>query len=949
MKLKLLCILICCYATIKAQNSSPNCNVTLQNNTIFEAHPESLEEYRLFNEFSKEYKVNSSNKSAAAAYVIPVVFHVYGTSHSGQSVSYAKIETALAKLNDDFQGLNADYNTVDPMFTSIRSTLDIEFKLAKIDPNGGCSTGVIFHDVMSGFGNGGGYDALIQSDAWDNYKYMNVYIQNDLYDDANLYNSGVAWYPNTWMSDNNLSRVVYNGAYIHGNTNDEFASILSHEFGHWLNLKHTFDGGCSGTDEVADTPSEDGNHTLGCSAGTNCTGDYVNYENYMGYNGASGCYKMFTQGQITRMTAALTHATRQPLWQAANLIATGVDDAASSSAVTSNISGLQEEDANDGSFTTTATVTVSGTTFVNSSGSLVNGVDYNLSLPAGLSATVTLLSNTEAQISFTGNATNHEVVNNAAGGITFLNPAITGGTGTLNCTGVYWNFKYYDAYGIFYVDNADITVNSGATWQWFAIEADADDYSFGAFVDGGDLKLETYTKAIISEGATRNITYLGTNEPVDGTRNFVAGGAYPDLHNLRDASYTTWDGQTGYIGFEYAINGRTCYGWFHIAVTADGSEYTITDYAYNTEPNATIYTPTINTGSAFSDISEFYEADINDGSFTTVSTISLLGTTFTASSGILTSSVDYTVSFPTGLNAVVTLTSTTEAQLSLTGTAAAHEVANNTTGNITFLDSAITGGVATLSAATIAYDVKFYDAYGIFYVDNADMTVNSGAIWQWFAIEPDADDSSFGVFVDGGDLKLETYTKAIISEGATRNITYLGYNEPVDGTRNFVAGAAYPDLHNLRDASYTVWDGQEGYIGFEYAINGRTCYGWFHIVVSADGSEYSLLDYAYNTEPTATIYTPSNLSVGDDMYNVNEFSVYPNPFYNEFKIVNNSTGNAKISVVIFNSLGQQVFGNNYSGFDKTITISNLEIAKGVYFVKILSGNKTVSVKQLVRK
>jgi len=631
------------------------------------------------------------------------------------------------------------------------------------------------------------------------------------------------------------------------------------------------------------------------------------------------------------------------------LVATGVDDAASSNFVASNISGLLEDDINDGSFTTTATITIIGSTFTNGSANLVNGVDYSLSLPAGLSANVTLLSNTQAQVSFTGNATNHEVVNNTAGGITFLNPAITGGTGTLNCTGVYWNFKYYDAYGIFYVDNDDIMVNSVATWQWFSIEPDADDYSFGAFVDGGDLKLETYTKAIISEGATRNITYLGANEPVDGTRNFVSGGSYPNLHNLRDATYTTWDGQTGYIGFEYSINSRTCYGWFHVAVTADGSEYTITDYAYNTEPNATIYTPVINTGSAFSDVTEFYETDINDGSFTTVSAISLLGTTFSASSGVLTSGIDYTMSVPTGLVAVVTLISNSEAQLSLTGTAVAHEVVHNTTGNIIFLDNAITGGIATLSSATIPFDIKYYDAYGIFYVDNTDMTVDGVNTWQWFAIDPDADDSSFGVFVDGGDLKLETYTKAIISEGGTRNITYLGTNEPVDGTRNFVAGSSYPDLHNLRDASYTIWDGQEGYVGFEYTINGRTCYGWFHITVSIDGSAYTLLDYAYNTEPSATIFTPSNLSVGDDVYNSNEFTVYPNPFNNEFKIVSNGVGYDNLTIEIFNSLGQKVFSNNYLGFNKTITIPNIEIAKGVYFVKILSGNKTVSVKQLVKK
>ena len=67
------------------------------------------------------------------------------------------------------------------MFYARRGTLNIEFKLAKTDPNGGCTTGVIFHSKQSGFGNGGGYDTVVQADAWDNYKYMNVYIQNDLY------------------------------------------------------------------------------------------------------------------------------------------------------------------------------------------------------------------------------------------------------------------------------------------------------------------------------------------------------------------------------------------------------------------------------------------------------------------------------------------------------------------------------------------------------------------------------------------------------------------------------------------------------------------------------------------------------------------------------------------------------------------------------------------------
>jgi hypothetical protein len=46
----------------------------------------------------------------------------------------------------------------------------------------------------------------------------------------------------------------------------------------------------------------------------------------MGYNGSHGCYKMFTEGQVARMNAALDHPAIKPLWQDQNLIETGLLD-----------------------------------------------------------------------------------------------------------------------------------------------------------------------------------------------------------------------------------------------------------------------------------------------------------------------------------------------------------------------------------------------------------------------------------------------------------------------------------------------------------------------------------------------------------------------------------------------------------------------------------------------
>jgi hypothetical protein len=327
MKSKLLIFFLLAAPLIYGQNApiSIRCGTSEVNALHHDLNPGAKAEYDAFNFRTGLNNYLFLNKlQTDGTVVIPVVFHVYGTSFNGKTVSESLIQDALEAVNRDFHGLNDDFGTVDPMFQPIRGTMDIRFELARIDPEGNATTGVVFHPNNNGFGDHETKNEEIQADAWDNYSYMNVYVQNDLYGDGVTNNSGVAWYPSTWMSERNLARVVYNGAYLGTNTDKEFASVLTHEFGHWLNLIHPFEGGCAGTDEVDDTPQEDGNHSLGCSLGTNCGGVYINHENYMGYNGSWGCYKMFTAGQVARMEDALEHPAIHPLWQEDNLIRTGI-------------------------------------------------------------------------------------------------------------------------------------------------------------------------------------------------------------------------------------------------------------------------------------------------------------------------------------------------------------------------------------------------------------------------------------------------------------------------------------------------------------------------------------------------------------------------------------------------------------------------------------------------
>ncbi len=90
----------------------------------------------------------------------------------------------------------------------------------------------------------------------------------------------------------------YKGQYDLGET-------LTHEAGHWINLEHTFFGGCNNRgDFVDDTPPQK-TPTSGCPAGKDtCKAPGLDpIHNYMDYS-YDTCYTEFTDGQTQRMRDA---------------------------------------------------------------------------------------------------------------------------------------------------------------------------------------------------------------------------------------------------------------------------------------------------------------------------------------------------------------------------------------------------------------------------------------------------------------------------------------------------------------------------------------------------------------------------------------------------------------------------------------------------------------------
>ncbi|MES2514796.1 MAG: M43 family zinc metalloprotease [Bacteroidota bacterium] len=279
-------------------------------------------------------KNNSGSKTAAVVYTVPVVFHVMGPLN----VTDQTFENLIGYINNDYGALGADKPTISPAFSSLYVDSEIRFALAKRDPNGNCTNGIIRHDADNSYWSqtSPAYNySGTGTNRWPVNKYLNIYIVECISGPSNpcpptgSYIGGYTYLPGGAPSTSADAIVMLRNQLAQTNYTD--SRTLSHEMGHWLNLSHTFgNNNCTGTscgdDGVADTPTTTC-HFSTCPAsigGNSCdVSNNSNVENIMDY---SSCTKMFTQGQVTRMRAALNSSTagRNNLWTAANYTATGI-------------------------------------------------------------------------------------------------------------------------------------------------------------------------------------------------------------------------------------------------------------------------------------------------------------------------------------------------------------------------------------------------------------------------------------------------------------------------------------------------------------------------------------------------------------------------------------------------------------------------------------------------
>jgi len=255
-----------------------------------------------------------SGAQRALQFTIPVVVHVIHNGEAigtGANISDAQVISQIQVLNEDFRRLagSRGFNT-DPDGADV----EIEFCLAKRDPDGCITNGIDRVDMSavstSWSGPGGNTDSVLKPMTfWDASQYMNMWSVN--FSDGSLL--GYAQFPG---GPANTDGVVSNYTYFGSNDapgvsipgNFNLGRTMTHEVGHYLNLFHTFQGGCGGGDQCADTPAVD-SPNFGCPTTHQSCGTLDMVRNYMDYTNDS-CMNIFTNDQKARVLAVMNTTNR---------------------------------------------------------------------------------------------------------------------------------------------------------------------------------------------------------------------------------------------------------------------------------------------------------------------------------------------------------------------------------------------------------------------------------------------------------------------------------------------------------------------------------------------------------------------------------------------------------------------------------------------------------------
>lgn len=248
---------------------------------------------------------------------IPVVFHIVSNGDavgSGENITDAQVISQITAMNLHYTAQDQNIGNTPSVFVSRIGNVNVQFCLAKFDPDGNPTNGIVRHTLSNAsWDTDTDIDNILKpATIWDHTKYLNIW---SVRMGGDLATQGVLGYsslPFFGQADQDGIAVRYNtvgttGTLIAGHN---LGKTITHEAGHWLGLLHIWglDANCGDAgDYVADTPDQ-ADLNFGCPSFPHITcnngpdGDM--YMNYMDYTD-DACSYMFSAGQASNIHTAI--------------------------------------------------------------------------------------------------------------------------------------------------------------------------------------------------------------------------------------------------------------------------------------------------------------------------------------------------------------------------------------------------------------------------------------------------------------------------------------------------------------------------------------------------------------------------------------------------------------------------------------------------------------------